>query len=46
MKERIIIEVQVNDKEKQKIIDCLLKNKIKHNFYTFEIGTLGQKEED
>jgi len=38
---KIILELQINDDDEQKLIDFLLKEKLKHNFYTFSIGSLG-----
>jgi len=44
MEETVIVELLINDEEQQLLTDWLIKNKIKHNLYTFEIGSLGQRK--
>ena len=39
----ILIEMQLNNKEEAQMIYYLVKNKIKHNIYSFEIGHIHKK---
>lgn len=42
MKEKILVEMVLNDKQNEKFIKFLIKERVLHNIYTFTIGTIGR----